>query len=115
MKPLPRSFYTRVDVAQIARELLGKYLFTRIDGRLCGGIIVETEAYSGQNDRACHSNGGRRTRRTEVMYQRGGLAYVYLSYGIHHLFNIVTNEENYADAVLIRGLEPREGDRKSVV
>lgn len=109
MQLLPRAFYTRPDVTAIARELLGKHLYTCIDGHLCGGMIVETEAYSGRNDRACHSHGGRRTPRTEIMYQRGGLAYVYLTYGIHNLFNIVTNQEGCADAVLVRAIEPSEG------
>lgn len=109
MTKLPPSFYTRPDVVQISRELLGKYLFTYINGVRTGGKIVETEAYSGQNDRACHSHLGRRTARTEIMYHSGGLAYVYLTYGMHHLFNIVTNEEGKADAVLIRAIEPLEG------
>lgn len=106
MNKLPRSFYTRPDVVQISRELLGKYLFTDLDGVLTGGMIVETEAYSGRNDKACHSHLGRRTGRTEIMYHPGGLAYVYLTYGIHYLFNVVTNKEGLADAVLIRGIEP---------
>lgn len=109
MSKLARSFYTRPDVVQISRELLGKYLFTKVDGLLTGGMIVETEAYSGRNDKACHSHLGRRTGRTEIMYHRGGLAYVYLTYGIHFLFNVVTNQEGLADAVLIRGLEPLQG------
>lgn len=106
---LPRSFYTRPDSVQISRELLGKYLMTEIDGIRTGGMIVETEAYNGRTDKACHAHLGRRTKRTEIMYHRGGLAYVYFTYGMHHLFNIVTNEEGYADAVLIRALEPTEG------
>ena len=106
---LPRSFYARPDVVKIAKDLLGKYLFTNIDGCLSGGMIVETEAYSGENDKACHSHLGRRTKRTEIMYQKGGLAYVYLTYGIHYLFNVVTNVEGNADAVLIRAIEPVEG------
>ena len=106
---LGRSFYTSKDVVKIARDLLGKFLFTNIEGDITGGIIVETEAYSGENDKACHSHMGRRTQRTEIMYHTGGLAYVYLTYGIHNLFNIVTNEEGSADAVLIRGIEPTEG------
>ncbi|WP_017729864.1 DNA-3-methyladenine glycosylase [Nafulsella turpanensis] len=109
MSKIPLSFYQRQDVVQISRELLGKYLFTRIDGVLTGGMIVETEAYNGRTDKACHSFGGRRTPRTEIMYQAGGVAYVYLTYGIHYLFNIVTNDEGQADAVLIRGIEPVEG------
>lgn len=109
MSKLPVSFYTRPDVVQIGRELLGKYLITEIGGVRTGGKIVETEAYSGRNDKACHSHLGRRTSRTEIMYHQGGVAYVYLTYGIHNLFNIVTNSVGMADAVLIRAIEPLEG------
>jgi DNA-3-methyladenine glycosylase len=106
---LPLSFYTRPDVVQVARDLIGKYLFTRIDGILTGGRIVETEAYRGENDMACHANAGKRTPRTEIMYHAGGVAYVYLIYGMYALFNIITNVAGKADAVLIRALEPVEG------
>ncbi|WP_224998910.1 DNA-3-methyladenine glycosylase [Cesiribacter sp. SM1] len=109
MSKLPQSFFTRPDPVQISRELLGKNLFTKIDNILTGGIIVETEAYNGRTDRACHAHLGRRTKRTEIMYRQGGVAYVYFTYGMHHLFNIVTNEEGKADAVLIRAIEPTEG------
>jgi DNA-3-methyladenine glycosylase len=94
---------------QIARELLGKYLFTNIDGIFTGGIITETEAYNGESDKASHAFGGRRTSRTEIMYARGGFAYVYLCYGIHSLFNVVTNRENIPHAVLVRAIYPVEG------
>lgn len=107
---LGNEFYLRDDVVQIARDLVGKELCTQLNGQiLTSGLIVETEAYSGRNDKACHANDGRRTERTEVMYHRGGVAYVYLCYGIHHLFNVVTNAEGQADAVLIRAIEPLEG------
>lgn len=105
---LPRSFYQRGDVVQIAKDLLGKMLVTHFDDRIAVGKIVETEAYCGRGDKACHAN-GKRTPRTEVMYGQGGHAYIYLCYGIHHLFNVVTNVEGKADAVLIRGLEPIHG------
>lgn len=106
---LPHSFYRRPDVVQISRQLLGKVLCTRIEGDIVtAGIITETEAYCGRNDKACHAN-GKRTERTEVMYGPGGIAYVYLCYGIHHLFNVVTNEEGKADAVLVRAIEPVDG------
>ena len=108
MTKLAKSFYTRPDVVQISKELLGKYLFTRIDGILTGGKIVETEAYCGENDLACHSHSGRRTTRTEIMYHEGGVAYTYLIYGIYTLFNIITNKTERADAVLIRAIEPTE-------
>lgn len=109
MSKIPISFYQRPDVVQISRELIGMYLFTNIEGVVCGGRIVETEAYSGYQDKACHAHLGRRTNRTEIMYQEGGLAYVYLIYGMYHLFNIVTNVEGTADAVLIRAIEPTHG------
>lgn len=102
---LPEAFYLRPDVVQIAEELVGKYLFTNIDGVVTVGKIIETEAYDGRKDRASHAF-QRRTPRTEIMYQSGGHVYIYLCYGIHHLFNVVTNVEGLADAVLIRALEP---------
>lgn len=106
---LKTEFYIRTDVVQIARELLGKILVTNIQGRLCEAIITETEAYAGVTDKASHAYGGRLTARTSTMYLRGGHAYVYLCYGIHHLFNVVTNVEGVPDAVLIRGVEPITG------
>lgn len=108
-KKLPLQWYEGNDVVMMARMLLGKMLCTRIEGEVTGGIIVETEAYSGDNDRACHANGQRKTTRNKVMFESGGHAYVYLCYGIHHLFNVVTNREGRADAVLIRAIEPVEG------
>ena len=109
MGKLSREFYTRADVVQISKDLLGKVLFTRIAGQTSAGMIVETEAYTGNGDKACHANNNRRTPRTEIMYAEGGRAYVYLCYGIHHLFNVVTNTESHADAVLVRAVEPLEG------
>jgi DNA-3-methyladenine glycosylase len=109
MSVLPRSFYLRPDVVQVARDLLGKQVFTRMDGVVTSGIICETEAYAGTTDRASHAFGGRRTGRTAIMYSGGGTAYVYLCYGIHSLFNVVTNAENVPHAVLIRGIVPVDG------
>ena len=106
---LPRSFYTRDNVVQIAKELLGKVLYTYIDGRLAAGIITETEAYAGIADKASHAYNDRRTVRTEVMYAKGGTSYVYLCYGIHHLFNVVTNYKDAPHAILVRALEPVKG------
>jgi len=106
---LPPAFYHRTDVVQIARELLGKVLVTEFDGCRTAGMITETEAYRAPDDRACHAFGNRRTQRTEVMFAHGGHAYVYLCYGIHHLFNVVTATEDVAHAVLIRAVEPLEG------
>jgi DNA-3-methyladenine glycosylase len=109
MKKLGLSFYDRDDVVNIARELLGMVLTTAFDGVVTSGRIVETEAYAGVIDRASHAYGERRTARTRIMYETGGFAYVYLCYGIHHLFNVVTNSENIPHAILIRAVEPIEG------
>ncbi|MDX1590955.1 MAG: DNA-3-methyladenine glycosylase [Balneolaceae bacterium] len=106
---LPVSFYSRSDVTQISRDLLGKRLCSLIDGDFTSGIITETEAYCGRGDKACHANNGKRTPRTEVMFGKPGHAYIYLCYGIHHLFNVVTNREGLADAVLIREIFPEKG------
>jgi DNA-3-methyladenine glycosylase len=109
VKKLPVSFYRQPDVVGIAKSLIGKYFFSRIDGHFTGGIIAETEAYAGITDKASHAYGGRRTRRTETMYLPGGVSYVYFTYGMHHLFNVVTNEKDIPHAVLIRGIIPTEG------
>ena len=109
MKKLGRSFYQRQDVVQIAKELLGKILVTNWEGIVTSGRIVESEAYAGAIDKASHASGGRRTARNEIMYGEGGYAYVYLCYGIHHLFNVVTNSKEVPHAILIRALDPVEG------
>jgi DNA-3-methyladenine glycosylase len=106
---LPESFYLRQNVCTVAKELLGKLLVTHFDGKLTAGRIVETEAYNGVVDKASHAWNGRRTARTEIMYAKGGVSYVYLCYGIHHLFNVVTNQKDIPHAVLIRALEPVAG------
>lgn len=106
---LPRSFYVRDDVVRVARELLGKTLCSDVDGMICRVTITETEAYAGIGDKASHAYGNRRTARTEPMFAEGGRAYVYLCYGIHHLFNVVTAEAGTPHAVLIRAALPREG------
>lgn len=103
---LSESFFQVDDVVQIARDLLGKVLLTQFDGQLCRARIVETEAYRAPDDQASHARNHTRTPRTEIMYARGGHVYVYLCYGIHHLFNVVTGPEDTAHAVLIRGIEP---------
>jgi DNA-3-methyladenine glycosylase len=105
---LPLSFYEREDVLQICRDLLGKYLMTDIDGKVTGGLITEAEAYTSQ-DKACHAFGNKRTNRTQIMFGEGGHAYVYLCYGLHQMFNIVTNREGEANAILIRAIEPKIG------
>lgn len=109
MSKLPLSFYTRTDTVNLARELIGKVLFTSIKGTVTAGIITETEAYNGASDKACHAYGYKRTQRTETMFAEGGRSYIYLCYGIHHLFNVVTNVENEPHAVLIRGIKPFYG------
>ncbi len=106
---LPLSYYSNQDVLFLAKDLLGKVLFTEIDGETTAGIIVETEAYFGVKDKASHAYGGRRTDRTETLYSHGGVSYVYLCYGIHHLFNVVTSVEDEPHAVLIRAVEPLIG------
>ncbi|MCW1962058.1 DNA-3-methyladenine glycosylase [Chryseobacterium viscerum] len=106
---LPLSYYSNQDVLFLAQDLLGKILFTAINGETTAGIIVETEAYFGVLDKASHAYGGRRTDRTETLYSHGGISYVYLCYGIHHLFNIVTSVKDEPHAVLIRAVEPLIG------
>ena len=106
MNILQRAFYEREDVVLIAQELLGKMLFTQFNNTITGGIIIETEAYAGITDRASHAFGNKRTFRTEVMYSKGGTAYIYLCYGVHSLFNVVTNKKDIPDAVLIRAIKP---------
>jgi len=109
MTKLPITYYLQDDVLRISRDLLGKYLMTRIDGKLTGGMIVETEAYRGPEDRASHAYGNRKTPRNAVMYEAGGICYVYRCYGIHALFNIVVNEAHIPHAILIRGIQPEIG------
>jgi len=106
MAKLPYSYFQNSDVNFLAADLLGKYLITSIGDVVTGGIITETEAYKGVEDKASHAYGGRFTNRTQTMYEDGGLSYVYLCYGIHHLFNVVTGSKGVPHAVLIRGLEP---------
>ncbi|MGZ3860026.1 MAG: DNA-3-methyladenine glycosylase [Flavisolibacter sp.] len=108
MQKLPLSFYRRGEVLKIAEELLGKVLVTRWEGRYTSGRIVETEAYEGEKDRASHAFRGM-TPRTEVMFGEGGKAYVYLCYGIHQMFNIVTSSAGIPHAILIRAVEPLDG------
>lgn len=100
------TFFCGEDVVSIARAMIGMKIYTQKEGETVGGIITETEAYAGVTDRASHAFGGRRTKRTEIMYQEGGTVYVYLCYGIHSLLNIVTNKVDVPHAVLIRGMEP---------
>src|SRR4030095_2551298 len=109
VKKLGAEFYNRKDVVKIAKDLLGKILVTHWKGIITSGRIVESEAYAGVIDKASHASGGRRTMRNEIMYGEGGYTYVYLCYGIHHLFNVVTNKKGIPHAILIRALEPVDG------
>ncbi|MDB5012057.1 MAG: hypothetical protein JWQ25_259, partial [Daejeonella sp.] len=106
---LPQSFYQQNDVILIAKELLGKYLYTNIDGEITGGIIVETEAYNGPDDRGSHAYNNKRTPRNQMMYNAGGVVYMYICYGIHDMLNIVTGSQDSSHAVLIRAIEPLTG------
>ena len=115
-KPLPvkgtilsKEFYSGDDVVAISRALLGKVLCCNVDGETAKAIITETEAYAGVDDKASHAYRGRNTQRTEIMHAQGGIAYVYRCYGIHHLFNVVTNKVDIPHAVLIRAGFPFEG------
>lgn len=106
---LPLSYYRNDDVLFLSKNLLGKFLVTKIDDTLTSGMIVETEAYRGPDDRACHAWNMRRTERNETMYWDGGICYIYLCYGMHALFNVVTNTHDIPHAILIRALQPKEG------
>lgn len=105
---MTQEFYERDNVVKIARELLGKVLYTKQNSILTAGMIVETEAYSWK-ERGCHAYEGRKTARNAIMFEPGGSAYVYLCYGMHHLFNVTTNKAGTAEAVLVRALEPAVG------
>lgn len=109
MSKLTKSYYLNADVAFLAKDLLGKMLVTNINGQLTGGIITETEAYLGSADKASHAYNNRKTARTQTMFQEGGIAYVYLCYGLHHLLNIVTSAINNPNTILIRSIHPISG------
>lgn len=106
---LSADFYKQEDVVSLARQLIGKVLFTNIDHQITAGIITETEAYAGVTDKASHAYGGKRTKRTETMFAEGGISYVYLCYGMYDLFNVVTNKADIPHAILVRSIIPYEG------
>jgi len=106
---LQKQFYTREDTLTIAKELLGKYVYTNFDHVLTGGMIVETEAYIGPHDAGSHAFNGRRTPKNETMYAEGGVTYMYICYGIHDMLNIVTGSSGSSHAILIRAIEPIDG------
>jgi len=108
VRPLEPSFYAR-PAEVVARRLLGHLVVSTIGGRRTAGRIVETEAYVGPHDPACHAYGGRRTQRTRWLYGPPGTAYIYFTYGMHWCLNAVTGREGYPAAVLIRALEPMAG------
>jgi DNA-3-methyladenine glycosylase len=109
MNKLPLSFYRRENIFQIANELIGKIVVSDVDGIRTSGRIVELEAYNGVVDRASHAFSGKRTSKNETMYAEAGKAYMYICYGIHDMFNVVTNEKDIPHAILIRAVEPIEG------
>jgi len=109
LKKLTIDFYDRDDVLKIAKELLGKIIVTKFKEGITTARIIETEAYFSSNDKASHAYGGRRTARNEHMYASAGTSYVYICYGLHHLFNVVTNSKEIPHAILIRALDPIDG------
>ena len=108
MNKLERSFYLR-DPLIVAKDLLGKHLVHKTRDCRIVGRIVETEAYVGPEDRACHAYGMRRTKRNEIMYHEGGFSYVYFIYGMYYCFNVVTEQKDKPSAVLVRAVEPVDG------
>ena len=106
---LPIDFYLDEDVVAISKALLGKQIVTRYNNSLSAGLVVETEAYRAPDDKACHAYRNRYTERTKTMFRQGGVMYVYTSYGIHSMINVVTAEEGKAHAILIRAIEPTQG------
>lgn len=102
---ISKEFYNR-SALDVAQDLLGKILVREIDGKILKGKIVETEAYIGSIDKACHAYNGRRTKRTEILYEEAGVSYIYFIYGLYYCFNVVTNKKDVAEAVLIRAIEP---------
>ena len=109
IKKLEQAFYLDSDILKLTKALLGKVLCTCIAGKTTKGMIMEAEAYRGPEDRGSHGYGNLRSTRTEPMFLQGGRAYVYLCYGMHHMFNVVSGPENIPHAILIRALYPISG------
>lgn len=109
MSLLPSSFFLSDDVVTLSQTLLGKFIVTHFQGQTTSGMIIETEAYKGIEDKASHAYNNRRTARTETMFQKGGISYIYLCYGMHHLFNVVTAPEGVPHAILVRAILPVDG------
>lgn len=105
---LNKNFFNR-DARIVAKELLGKTLVSHFDGKIVKGRIVETEAYIGEIDKACHAYGGKRTKKTDPLYEKQYTAYVYSIYGMYLCFNIITSRKDVPEGVLIRAIEPIEG------
>lgn len=111
---IPESFYLREDTLSIAKEILGKYVYTNIEGVITGGMIVETEAYLGVTDASCHTFNNRKSAKNATMYELGGVAYMYICYGIHDMLNLVTGPAGKSHVVLVRAIEPTDGIQKMV-
>jgi len=110
-----KEFYQNENVLEVAKDLIGKILVTEFEGIKTSGIIVETEAYRGEDDRASHAFPMKKTDRTKTMFLEGGHAYIYLCYGLHHLFNVVTSAEGKPNAVLIRAIQPVLGIEEMLI
>ena len=108
-KKIPVSYYKNSDTLELSKDILGKKLVTKVDNQITSGIIVESEAYLGGNDKASHAFDNKLTNRTSTMFEEGGISYIYLCYGMHSLFNIVTNNKGIPEAILIRAIEPIDG------
>ncbi|OAQ38223.1 3-methyladenine DNA glycosylase [Pedobacter psychrophilus] len=106
---LIQSFYDSDDTLKMAKDLIGHFLYTNLDGNITGGMIVETEAYMGVTDSSCHTFNNRKTNRNATMYCQGGVIYMYVCYGIHDMLNIVTGSEGDSQVILIRAIEPLTG------
>ncbi len=113
MRKINEQEFFNVDTISLAKNLLGKWICTNINGQEVTAQICETEAYLGVNDSACHSYKNKRTQRTEPMYKQAGTIYVYLCYGLHYMFNIVSEKEDQPEASLIRGVVGAEGPAKA--